>query len=147
MSRKNFYTTEKITKQLALFVVFTLLFAVVANGQKAKCKKWSYDFSETVKYFDTPQEACKAYVKEKYPNDNYKASVETTNDAETYRCSADDTYIGLVYKRECDSCCKPIVEGRTPTLHQFCENQFRPFYQEQQLRKEDLYDCISDRLV
>ena len=83
-----------------------LAFTLVANGQKPKCKKWTYDFSEVVRYFDAPLDACKSYVKEKYPNDNYQASVEATNDAETYRCSADATYIGLVYLRACESCCK-----------------------------------------
>lgn len=111
MKNRTFSVLGKTIKRgLALFIISVLSFAVVANGQKAKCKKWTYDFSEVVKYFETPQEACKAYVKEKYPTDNYKASVEATNDAETYRCSADETYIGLVYKRECDSCCNT----RTP---------------------------------
>lgn len=106
VNNRTFSVLGKTTKrEFALFIICVLLFAVVANGQKAKCKKWTYDFSEVVKYLDTPQEACKAYVKEKYPNDNYKASVEATNDPESFRCSADETYIGIVYKRECASCC------------------------------------------
>jgi hypothetical protein len=86
MSRKFFVGGIK-ARELVLFIVFALLFTTIANSQKVKCKKWTYDFSETVKYFDT---------------------VEATNDAETFRCSADDTYIGVVYKRECASCCKPL---------------------------------------
>jgi hypothetical protein len=105
MSNRKISVSEKAVKGLAFFIVFASVFATLANGQKAKCKKWTYDFSEVVKYSDTALEACKSYVKEKYPSDDYKASVEATNDAETYRCSADETYIGLVYKRECDSCC------------------------------------------
>lgn len=139
MYNRDFFTTEKITRRIALFVMFTLSFAFVANGQKAKCKKWTYDFSETVKYFDTPQEACKAYVKEKYPSNNYKAIVEATNDAETFRCSADDTYIGVVYKRECDSCCnKPTQSWHSQhhfNLQQFVIGEFQDF------------DIIGDRRV
>lgn len=92
---------EKMAKKgLVLVIVFTVCLTTAAAGQSSQRKKWTYDFSETVKYFDTPLEACKSYVKEKYPADNYKASIEATNDPETYRCSADETYIGLVYKRE-----------------------------------------------
>lgn len=106
MNKRRFSISGKTTKRgVVLFIVFALSFSTIANGQKTKCKKWTYDFSETVKYFDAPLEACKSYVKEKYPNDNYKASIEATNDAESFRCSADGDYFGLVYKRECDSCC------------------------------------------
>lgn len=80
-------------------VLAAACFPAAAAYPSPQNKKWSYDFSENVKYFDTPLEACKSYVKEKYPNDNYKAAIEATKDPETYRCSADETYIGLVYKR------------------------------------------------
>ena len=106
MSKRKISASKKIAARVALIVVLALPFAFVANGQKPKCKKWTYDFSEVVKYSETPLDACKNYVREKYPNDNYKASVEATNDPETYRCSASETFIGVVYQRECDSCCK-----------------------------------------
>lgn len=129
MSR-NIFVSEKIGRVFVLFIVFALFFTAVAKGQKAKCKKWTYDFSEVVKYFDTPQEACKAYVKEKYPNDNYKAVVEATKDAETFRCSADDTYMGVVYKRECDSCCsKPqALQTRPGSYVPIVKNPLRESY-------------------
>jgi hypothetical protein len=106
MNKRKKSTTEKLPRRLILCLILSLAFAMVANGQKPKCKKWTYDFSEVVKYFETPLEACKSYVKEKYPNGNYQASIEATSDPETNRCSAGDTYIGVVYKRECDNCCK-----------------------------------------
>lgn len=88
--------------------------SVVAN---AVCKKWTYDFSEKVTYSDTALEACKKYVKEKYTNDNYAASVEPTNDPEVQRCSAGDTYFGLVYLKECATCCKKPSQSQ-PVLGQ-----------------------------
>jgi len=116
MSKRDFPISKTMARRLALFMVLALPFAMVANGQKPKCKKWTYDFSEVVKYSETSLEACKNYVKEKYPNDNYKASVEATNDSETYRCSADETYIGIVYQRECESCCKKPSQAGMPAL-------------------------------
>ena len=112
MSKRDHSISTKTARLLALFLVLALPLAMVANGQKPKCKKWTYDFSEVVKYSETPLEACKNYVKEKYPNDNYKPSVEATNDPETYRCSASETYIGVVYMRECESCCKSPTQVR-----------------------------------
>ena len=106
MFMRNISAAEKKARRLLVFGLLMLGFTMIANGQKARCKKWTYDFSEIVKYSETPLEACKNYVKEKYPNDNYKASVEATGDPETFRCSAGDTYIGLVYQRACESCCK-----------------------------------------
>jgi hypothetical protein len=100
-------------KSFVLAIVFAVCFTMAASGQSSQGKKWTYDFSEKVKFFDTPLEACKSYSKEKYPSDNYKASIEATNDPETYRCSADGTYFGLVYKRECKPCASArISEGR-----------------------------------
>ena len=101
----------KLARRLMVVSLLALAFTLVANGQKPKCKKWSYDFSEVVKYFDTPLDACKSYVKEKYPNDNYPASVEAANDPEIFRCSAGETYIGVVYQRECESCCKKTARA------------------------------------
>jgi hypothetical protein len=106
MNKRKLSASKTIATGVGLILVLALPFAIVANGQRPKCKKWTYDFSEVVKYAETPLDACKNYVKEKYPNDNYKASVEATNDPETYRCSASETFIGVVYKRECESCCK-----------------------------------------
>jgi hypothetical protein len=106
MNKRKKIVTEKSSRRLVLSLILGLSFVMVAYGQKPNCKKWTYDFSEVVKYFETPLDACKSYVKEKYPNDNYQASIEPTNDPETHRCSAGETYIGLVYKRECRACCK-----------------------------------------
>ncbi len=111
MNKRNKLFSEKIIRRLILTCLLACSFALVASGQKAKCKKWTYDFSEVVKYFDTPLDACKSYVKEKYPNANYKASVEAANDPEIFRCSADATYIGLVYQKECESCCKKTSQS------------------------------------
>lgn len=102
MRRKSICT--KAMKPLVLSILLTLPFA--ASAQRTACKKWTYDHSETVRYSDTALGACKSYVKEKYPNDNYAAAVEATNDPKMFRCSAGDTYIGIVYLRECESCCK-----------------------------------------
>lgn len=98
--------TKNTIRYLFVTAFVSALFqqAIVANA--ADCKKWTYDFSEKVTYSDTALEACKKYVKEKYTNDNYAASVEPTNDPETQRCSAGDTYFGLVYLKECSTCCK-----------------------------------------
>ncbi|MGI8641839.1 MAG: hypothetical protein ACR2MG_18065 [Pyrinomonadaceae bacterium] len=113
MNRRNFFVSGKMpTSRFILIIALFLLFGIIANSQSVKQKKWTYDFSEVIKYFDTPLEACQSYTKEKYPNDNYKASVEATNDPETYRCSADDTYFGLVYKTECKSCDSHIMHNR-----------------------------------
>lgn len=101
--------------------MLALPFAIVANDQRPKCKKWTYDFSEVVKYAETPLDACKNYVKEKYPNDNYRASVEATNDPETYRCSASETYIGVVYQRECETCCKKPTQPQYASRGSFNE--------------------------
>lgn len=90
----------------ALVVGLMFQQAVAMQSATAACKKWTYDHSETVKYSDTPLKACENYVKEKYPNDNEKASIEATNDPEMYRCSGGSTYIGIVYLRECANCCK-----------------------------------------
>lgn len=106
-----FNRKEKMAKRLLVICVLMFGVTMIADGQKVTCKKWTYDFSEVVKYSETPLDACKNYVKEKYPNDNYKASVEATNDAETFRCSAGDTYIGVVYKRECQTCCKKPAQA------------------------------------
>jgi hypothetical protein len=96
----KFSVFEAAKKRLVLILVLAACFITVpASDQAGQNKKWTYDFSETVKYFDTPLDACKGYVKEKYPSFNYKASIEATKDPETYRCSADETYIGVVYKR------------------------------------------------
>jgi hypothetical protein len=97
MNKLSVFETAK--KRLVLIIMLAVCLTTAAADQGSQRKKWTYDFSETVKYFDTPLEACKSYVKEKYPSDNYKASIEATKDPETYRCSADGTYIGLVYKR------------------------------------------------
>ena len=102
---------RKVIKRLVLVFAVAACFTAAAAGQGSQRKKWTYDFSETVRYFDTPLEACKSYVKEKYPADNYKASIEATNDPETYRCSADETYFGLVYKRECKSCGSAMISA------------------------------------
>lgn len=95
-----------IRNLLVAAFVAGLLFQQTIVAYATDCKKWTYDFSETVTYSNTALEACKKYVREKYTNDNYAASVEATNDPEMQRCSAGDTYIGLVYLKECAACCK-----------------------------------------
>jgi len=109
---------KKARRCFVLVVVLAVFLTTAAAGQTSQGKKWTYDFSEKVKYFETPLEACKSYVKEKYPSDNYKASIEVTNDPETYRCSADGTYFGLVYKKEC----KPCASARISELTVGAEN-------------------------
>jgi len=96
----------KLTKSTSLLILCFFAFGAAAGGQKNNCKSWTYDFSEVVKYSETPLAACQNYVKEKYPNENYKASVEATGDREIFRCSGDDTYIGIVYQKECRDCCQ-----------------------------------------
>ncbi len=110
----RFSVFEKRVKNWSVLIVLlsAACLTISAAGQSSQRKKWTYDFSERVKYFDTPLEACKSYVKEKYPSDNYKASIEVTNDPETYRCSAEGTYFGLVYKRECKSCGSATISGK-----------------------------------
>lgn len=125
MNKRKLSAFGKITqKRLALIIAFAFCFAVAANGQSEKRKKWTYDFSETVKYFDTPLEACKSFVKEKYPNDNSKASVEATNDPEIYRCYADENYFGVVYKRECKSCQSELTQARQSERHTNLQKQW-----------------------
>jgi hypothetical protein len=97
----RYLVLEKTAKNWFVLIIMlaAVCFPTAAADKGGQNKKWTYDFSETVKYFDTPLDACKGYVKEKYPSFNYKASIEATKDPETYRCSADENYIGLVYKR------------------------------------------------
>jgi hypothetical protein len=116
-----FNRKEKMAKRLLVICMLMFGLTLMANGQKVACKKWTYDFSDVVKYSETPLDACKNYVKEKYPNDNYKASVEATNDAETFRCSASDTYIGVVYKRACETCCKKPAQAAKTSAWQIIE--------------------------
>ena len=112
MRHRRFFICEKIARPISQLLIIATVCAMVANAQKAKCKKWTYDFSETVKFFDTSLEACKSYVKDKYPKDKYRATVEAASDPEMNRCSADETYVGIVYKRECDSCCNKPSQVR-----------------------------------
>jgi len=105
MTNRKISVFEKMARPFALFIVFAFVFAIIANAQGVKCK-WTHDIvddSGKTEYFETPLDACKDYVKDKYPNDNYKASIEATNSPDMFRCSAGDTYIGLVSREGCSS--------------------------------------------
>ncbi|GEM_PF-3292080 len=104
-NEENFLSIKAKNKRLILIALFMFIFTIVVNGQGVKCK-WTHDImddSGKTEYFETPLEACKDYVKDKYPNENYKATIEPTNSPDMYRCSAGDTYIGLVSKEGCNS--------------------------------------------
>lgn len=88
MRAKVFFDPSLIIKLIVVLVFLIFPAAFILSPVATQVKKWRHNNNDI--FFNTPEEACKDFIKVEFPGNNYQTRIQSTNNPEYKRCEYKD---------------------------------------------------------